>query len=839
MGRRLAVLVCLLAPTFAARAAEPPPMVVAWKADPAAAVREVVYAVRAQGRDGHWYANIGYWCPDPAKKLYGGRGGRLAKLDLETGKVTVLVDDPKGDVRDPAVDYDGRTILFSWRKGGTDTYHLYTIRSDGSALVQLTSGPWDDYESCWLPCGDIVFTTTRGKRWVGCWFTQVGILFRMARDGSGMRAISTNIEHDNTPAVLPDGRVLYTRWEYVDRSQVDFHHLWVFKPDGTGVMTYFGNMHPGIVMIDARPVPGTDRVLAVFSPGHGRCEHAGNLTVVDPNGGPDARGLTTRVEDTPGDVRDPYPLSPRWALACRRNELLRVDMVKGGTTVLHREPDLWVHEVRPLRPRPREPVLADRVRRLGETGRFVLVDVAYGRQLGDVKPGEIKRLLVLETLPKPVNFSGGPDTLTWLGTFNLERVLGVVPVEADGSAHFEAPANRPLFFVALDERDRAVKRMHSFTSVMPGESVSCVGCHEPRTKMAHPAGQGAARAALARPPSKIEPFEGVPDVLDFPRDVQPILDRHCTPCHNPDRRAGKVVLTGDRGPRFSLSYWTLFARDQVADGRNAWGSEPRTVGAGASALMTKVDGSHHDVTLSAREWRTLWCWIESGATYPGTYAALQSGCVGVPMFANPKREGPQPPTAPVLERRCGECHALPPRHAKPAKGQVPLLAFMGRAPGARHQRVVCEDDPLARFSPNALFNLTRPEKSLLLMGPLAKKAGGYETCRKGGVFQSTGDPDYRLLAKAIARAGARLEEIKRFDMPGFRPNVHYVREMQRFGILPEDHDPAAPLDVYATDQAYWRSLWPLAVPAEVRPAISVAVRQAENGDRRPFRTGGK
>ena len=146
--------------------------------------------------------------------------------------------------------------------------------------------------------------------------------------------------------------------------------------------------------------------------------------------------------------------------------------------------------------------------------------------MAGVKPGDIKKLLVLETLPKPINFTGGMEPLSYGGTFTLERILGTVPVEADGSACFEAPALRSLFFVALDANDLAVKRMQSFTTVMPGETRGCVGCHEQRVKS--PAGSGRNRPlATARTPSRIAPISDVSEVLDFPRDVQPILDRHC------------------------------------------------------------------------------------------------------------------------------------------------------------------------------------------------------------------------------------------------------------------------------------------------------------------------
>ncbi len=122
-----------------------------------------------------------------------------------------------------------------------------------------------------------------------------------------MRPLSCNIEQDNTPWVLPDGRIIYQRWEYIDRSQVRFHHLWTMNPDGTNQMVYYGNMHGSTLFIDAKPIPGTQKVVASFSPGHGQSEHSGVITVVDPRNGPDDRSMAKAV--TPGRLyRDPYPL---------------------------------------------------------------------------------------------------------------------------------------------------------------------------------------------------------------------------------------------------------------------------------------------------------------------------------------------------------------------------------------------------------------------------------------------------------------------------------------------------------------------------------------------------
>lgn len=793
-------------------------------AGPMKDVMEIVFATRAKYNDGHWYANIGYYCNDEHQKAYAGNGqrdiGKLCRLNVRTGQVTVLLDARGGSIRDPHVHYDAEKILFSYRKAGSEYYHLYEINADGSGLKQLTFGEFDDYEPAYLPDGGIVFVSTRCKRWVNCWKTQVGILYRCNGDGTNIEPISANTEHDNTPWVLPDGRILYTRWEYVDRSQVEYHHLWTVNPDGTGQMVYYGNMHPRTVMIDAKPIPGTDKVIASFSPGHGVNEHQGIATIVSPKKGPDDLASARRLHKG-RLIKDPYALSENLLLVARGNQILLMDGA-GRTEALYTLAGPGdVHEPRPLIPRPRERIIPPRVDPEKQTGELVLTDIYNGRNMEGVERGDIRKLLVLESLPKQVNFSGGPDLVSWLGTFTLERVVGTVPVEEDGSAYFELPANRQMFFVALDENDLSVKRMQSFCSVMPGEVTSCVGCHEHRNGTPRNRGMGVIQA-LRRPASKIEPFEGVPDVVDYTRDIQPILDRHCVECHTYEKREGQVVLTGDLGPHWSHSFFSLFATLQVADGRNGLGNQPpRTIGSSASPLMKKIDGSHYEAKLSPREWRTVWAWIESGAAYAGTYAALRNerqqtyatrAVAGV--FIGQRR---------ILEDRCGQCHA---RDSAGRKGAVGLpIRFDSQEkrgvtrPTGIHERIVLENDPLARFSSNILLNFTRPELSPLLLGPLAKEAGGYGSC--GAVFEDKDDTDYQRLLSAIREGKAVLDSEPRYSTPDFKPNRQYVREMKKYGILPPSFEVATDaIDVFAADQKYWRSSW-------YRPGVAVDRSQAQ------------
>ena len=789
-----------------------------FRGGPMSNITDVVFCARKPNpTDGHWYANFGYYAHDPNRKAWR-EGTKLCRLNLATGKVITLLEDPRGGVRDPQVHYDGGKVLFAYRKGGTENYLLHEINLDGSGLRQITSGEYDDFEPSYLPNGDIVFVSSRCKRWVNCWLTQVAVLHRCGPNGENVHPISSNNEQDNTPWPLADGRILYTRWEYVDRSQVNFHHLWVANPDGTGQMIWYGNLHPGITMIDAKPIPGSDKVVASFSPGHGQREHAGAVTIVDPKSGPDALASAKRISKS-DQFRDPWAFNEQAFMAALGPALVLLDD-NGRMQEIYRLPktdiaaEMELSEPRPVVTRPRETVIPDRVNPGAPTGSLVLADIYEGRNMQGVKRGDIRKLLVLETLPMPIHYTGGMDPLSYGGTFTLERIVGTVPVETDGSGYLELPAERSFFFVALDENDFSVKRMQSFLTVQPGETTSCIGCHEQRTRTPSSSTALQTAQALHRPPSRIEPIAGVPDVLDFPRDIQPILDALCVNCHGYKKteaggpRAGRLVLSGDRGPMFSHSYYMLTIAGLFKDGRNEPRSnyDPRTLGSSASRLLKMLDGSHYDVRATSDQKRMLRLWIETGAAYPGTYAALGTGMIG----AYAENEAVEtdwnwPSTqagANVIGERCAACHEAPERLLPRSLSDERGVSFW--QPDLR--------DPRLLTSRHIVFNLTHPEQSLLLLAPLAREAGGWGLCRDPKtkepriVFADTKDPGYRKLLAMCVAGKDQLEKVKRFDMPGFQPRPDWVREMKRYGIL-EGELNADVIDVYRTEQAYWKSLW--------------------------------
>ncbi len=482
--------------------------------------------------------------------------------------------------------------------------------------------------------------------------------------------------------------------------------------------------------------------------------------------------------------------------------------------------DLMVHEPRPIIKRKKEfirPKLSDWNKKMGT---FILSDVTHGRNMVGVKNAEIKKLLIMECLPKPITANLWTEPIGFEGVFAMLRVIGIVPVEKDGSAYFEAPPLRPLMFVGLDENNLSVKRMQSFVSLMPGETVGCIGCHENRTETSNRQKQ---LLALSRPPSKIKIIEDIPYVFDFPRDIQPILDEHCIKCHNTSKATKHLDFSGDRTRRYSVSYYNIVT-SYVSQGVNGRGNTPPIkIGSSDSKLMTMLLNGHQNIKLSEIEMKKIRLWIESGCLYAGTYGAEGTGIPGQSGKNRYAIIAEMRKFSDIYAKRCIQCHIIPSKGLREEYKKRLKPTYY-----TRQRETSCKSDKGLIAFPNGelLWNLTNYEKSFALFLPLAKEAGGAadytgEPLEDGlyrkkpmkvlvrgkghpVVFKSKEDPDYKELLRLISFVG---DDLLRFDdIKNLELGEGYLREMKKYGIIPEDFDlKKSNMTSYDIDRKYFES----------------------------------
>jgi len=591
------------------------------------------------------------------------------------GTIETLIEDERGVLRNPDVSYDGKRVLFSWKKSDReDDFHLYELDLETREVTQLTHGlGYADYEGVYLPNGDIVFSSTRCAQSVDCNWVEVSNLFAMAGDGSTIRRIGYDQVHTIFPTVTDDGRVLYTRWDYNDRAQIYTQPLFQMNLDGTKqTELYGGSSWFPTNLIHARKIPDSPLVVAIVT-GHHTPAH-GKLALLDPTKGrQEAQGVqlvapVRHTEPVKVDVygmegqqfQYPYPLDEEHylvtlALPTPNGELGRFDLyfvTKDGRRELLVEGSesgegIGCREAIPIVPRPRPKVAESVVDWSKETGEVYLQDVYEGPGLAGVPRGTIKRLRVvgLEYRCAGVGHAtqegkgGYADVSCPIavgnGSWDVKVVWGSTPVHADGSAWFEVPARTPLYFQALDENGFAVQTMRSWTTLMPGETQSCVGCHEDKNS-APPAEYGSS-LAMRGGPQQLELLLDAPRGFSYRKDVQPLLDRRCVSCHDgsadvPYDLRGELVHLPEMKRNVARSYLEL-----THTGANERGacdhplvnwidcmSEPSLLppyhrGAATSGLMKLLLEGHEEVELDARELETLACWIDLLVPYCGDY----------------------------------------------------------------------------------------------------------------------------------------------------------------------------------------------------------------------------
>lgn len=584
-------------------------------------------------------------------------GSRLLKIDFDAKgnpSQTILLELPKGIIRDVEASYDASHILFSMRKSFEDSYHIYEMDLKSRKIKQLTRlAEVSDIDPIYLPDGDIAFASTRAAKYCGCNRHIMCNLYKMSPDGANITQIGNSIEFEGTPSITRDGKILYTRWEYVDRNFSGAQGLWTCNPDGTRHALYWGQetKNPALNGIQ---IPNSNKVVAILSSCHDIAW--GALAIIDKNIGVEGEKSVVKIFpesarkliDKPGDkyadsmkavkikYEDPEPISEKFILSSRqaseKSQTMNLYLtdIESGTDVLvgKSTEGMGLFDAKLLA--RRTPPMTAAPQRSYDTSEKALAyvsDVYEGTHLKGVKRGDIKYLRIVENPPK-LYWSGGywENEGSQAPAMNYDDyddkiILGTVPVESDGSAYFEVPAEKFIYLQALDANGDMLQTMRSGMSILPGEIASCAGCHESRA--APPPASLRHSLALKRKPSKIKPTPAGATGSEFSyiKNIQPILDKHCVKCHDfGGKGSEKIVLCGDRGLVFNQSYLQLHSKKAIS----AIGAGPDAVveantwGAKHSKIVRMIRNGHSGVKMPENEFAVLRAWIDLNAPYYST-----------------------------------------------------------------------------------------------------------------------------------------------------------------------------------------------------------------------------
>jgi hypothetical protein len=647
----------------------------------------ILFAKRAPGVLPHMSDQYYGWWSRPGGGLFLLHGFKSDKPNLQC----LTESWPSGSFLRPDLSYDGNKILFAYCRyyphvAGMEKvdkeklpedafYQIYEMNIDGTGTRQLTRGRYDDFDARYLPNGEIVFLSTRKGQFVQCnkantaatqqatlpdSYVRCGgdnkrpcavyTLHVMDSHGGNLRPISAFENFEWTPMVADDGRILYARWDYIDRFNGHFMSLWSTNQDGTNPQLVYGNYttHPQCIF-EAQSIPNSHKLMFTASSHHSIT--GGSLALLDRTFGTEQSEPLTRLtpevcfpesEGWPETYyANPYPLSEDHFLTAwsdRRlpphhgsgqvtDELNPVNAMGlylcdafGNLELIYRDSKISSMNPIPVRPRNKPPAQPSQTDWDGpQEGCFLVQDVYKG--LKGIKRDQVKSLRIVGVPPKTQPYMDSPS----LGVSKEDPgkfVLGTVPVEEDGSAYFFVPSGVPVFFQALDDKGLALQTMRSLTYVQPGQTFSCIGCHESRELA-----PGVARRPVAahREASRLTPGPSGSWPLRFDTLVQPVLDKSCVSCHKTgsgDKIAAKFDLTAEN------SYQSLISFAQKDLEKLAFEKDASIVGQSSAvqsklfALLTKPDG-HRRVHLNEDSFERLATWIDVYAQKLGSFSEQQ------------------------------------------------------------------------------------------------------------------------------------------------------------------------------------------------------------------------
>ena len=559
-------------------------------------------------------------------------------------------------VGDIDLHFDADKMLFSRSEAGN--WGVWEIGTDGSGLRKLSLVEHKgiaNYDACYLADDNILFTSTATMTGVPCvgGSSHVANIYRLDTKTEEIRRLTFDQDHDWHPAVMNSGRVMYLRWEYSDTSHAFSRILFSMNPDGTDQTAYYGsNSYWPNSMFYARPIPGTEQKFVAIVSGHHGLKRMGELVLFDASKGRyEADGVVQRIPGRGKKVEpiildnvagkswprflQPWPLSEDYFLvAAQVNSKAKwaiylVDVFDNMTLV---KADATHHllEPIPLAKTKRPPVIPSRVDPTRKDALISIGDIYAGEGLKGVPRGTIKKLRLF-TYNFAYHGMGGQGNRVGVdGPWDIKRIVGTVPVEEDGSVLFEVPANTPLSLQPLDSDGKAVQRVRSWMTALPGETLSCVGCHQ------RPGSAPATTNSLAlqHKPSKITPWHGPARGFSFEREIQqPVIDKYCVSCHDgkddkslpnltaqpKEARGFRIMMGKTRKCNFTPSYWTLRSYVRSTNEADQHLLLPYEFSADSSKLIRMLRKGHHNVELSTEAWDRLITWIDLSAPFYGTW----------------------------------------------------------------------------------------------------------------------------------------------------------------------------------------------------------------------------
>ena len=664
---------------------------------------------------------------------------------------------PKGAVRNPDLNYDADKVVFAFcdhTVPGQKRYCLYEAAVDGSWVRQLTGTSRDslqtwnqratavieDNDPCYLPDGNIVFVSTRSQSFGRCHggrYNPAWVLHRCDHNGDAITQLSFANENEYEPSVLNDGRILFTRWEYTNRHEMYFHKLWWCLPDGTSIAHYFGNdMNAPMELVEATAIPGSGKILATAQGHHSF--NTGTIVKIDnslgENGEPSILHLTpeTPYSETHGwpnpHFSHPYPITEDLILTSRANHpvssqgnvppendraIYLVDSL-GGREFIFENPTIASVSPIPIRKRIRPHAFPASTQPAAPNfATLYIQNVALTRNDPEkkIKPGMIKAIRVNALGVQP-RADRAPCSMT-VGVEIPKKVLGTVPVAADGSVYFKVPPQTSLQLQALDSNGRAILTENSLFYLQKGESRSCIGCHEP--ELTSPtmlgSGHGSTRAPLELTPPAGPQYKGG---LSFMRTVQPVLDRYCISCHGLEAPRKNLDLVHDGAITWPRSLVELIKLGEHRLGsKDFMGSleinisRPFTYYSYANKLPDMLLKHHGDAILDSASFQRIMDWLD-----------LNAQCYG-DLFPNK-----------LEERKIA------------AAGMIELRAFAKSLFG----------EAIANQPERALINPAQPDESRILLMPLAIAAGGWGQLQ---TWQTKDDPNFKKMAGLVEQCIVR------------------------------------------------------------------------------------